>query len=263
MSKNPHKKVRRPAATSRANVGKAQTAPDRWVAILALLGMLLTAYLTFTALSDGLPAFCTQDSSCDLIQHSRWSRIFGVPLALWGFALYAVLAFSAWRLPAKLQRWARLWLVALVGLAISLYMTLIGWLELDAFCIWCLLSLALLAAIFIRLSLAPTKILSLSDWRHWLIRGGLAALIAVASLHLYYSDLLAPREDPRTQALATWNAAARSSMVPSGARPARNKSVYSGLPPSACRMSNALRMAKKACWFVLVSMPRSKVIQPG
>jgi uncharacterized membrane protein len=203
MSKNPHKKVRRPAAPGQAHVGKAQAAPDRWVALLALLGMLLTAYLTFTALSDGLPAFCTQDSSCDLIQHSRWSRIFGVPLALWGFALYAVLAFSAWRLPAKLQRWSRLWLVALVGLAISLYMTLIGWLELDAFCVWCLLSLALLAAIFVRLTLAPTKPLSPGDWRHWLIRGGLAALVAVVSLHLYYSDLLAPREDPRMQALAS------------------------------------------------------------
>lgn len=202
MSKNTHKKARRATASAQGHVGKSQSAPDRLVAILALLGMLLTGYLTFTALSDGLPAFCGQDSSCDLIQQSRWSRIFGVPLALWGFALYAVLAFTAWRLPAKLQRWARLWLVALVGLAISLYMTAIGWLELDAFCVWCLLSLALLAAIFVRLSLAPTKPLSPGDWRHWLIRGGLAALVAVVSLHLYYSDLLAPREDPRMQALA-------------------------------------------------------------
>jgi uncharacterized membrane protein len=203
MSKKNHKKVRRAAAADQGQVGNSQAAPDRLVALLALLGMLLTGYLTFTALSDGLPAFCTQDSSCDLIQQSRWSRIFGVPLALWGFALYAVLAFSAWRLPAKLQRWARLWLVALVGLAISLYMTVIGWLELDAFCVWCLLSLALLAAIFVRLSVAPTKSLSAGEWRHWLVRGGLAALIAVASLHLYYSDLLAPREDPRMQALAS------------------------------------------------------------
>lgn len=201
--KNTHKKIRRPAASVHAHSEKMPAVTDWWVVILALGGMLLTGYLTFTALSDGLPAFCTQDSSCDLIQRSPWSRVLGVPLALWGFALYAVLAFSAWRLPAKLQRWRRLWLITLVGLAISLYLTLIGWFELAAFCLWCLLSLALLAAIFVRLSLQRSKSVVGNESRRWLMHSGLTVLIALAALHLYYSDLLAPREDPQLQALAS------------------------------------------------------------
>ncbi|OHC62856.1 MAG: Vitamin K epoxide reductase [Pseudomonadales bacterium RIFCSPLOWO2_02_FULL_63_210] len=170
---------------------------------MALCGMLLTGYLTYVALRGGTPAFCSAETACDLIQQSRWSRLLGLPLALWGFVLYGLLAGNAWRLPARLVRWRRLWLLAWFGLAVSLYMTLVAWLQLEAFCAWCLLSLALLAAIFIRVSLNRPKSAPGTDWRQWLTYCGVATLVSLGGLQLYYSDLFAPREDPQLQALAS------------------------------------------------------------
>lgn len=203
MRKQTSKKLHRSAAASQAGVEKIRTAaPDWMLLLLALSGMLLSGYLTFAALSEAAPVFCDQGSSCQLIQQSRWSRVLGVPLALWGFALYAVLAAQAWQQPHRLQRWRRLWLIALVGLVISLYLTLVGWIELAAFCAWCLLSLALLAAFFLRASLIRPKSATVTELRHWLLRSGVIALLAVLALHLYYSDLLSPRADPQLLALA-------------------------------------------------------------
>lgn len=198
------KRAGRTEALPQSGVDKSTRRSPEWqVLALALMGLLLTGYLSVVALSDDAPLFCAQGSDCAAIQQSRWSSVLGLPLALWGFALYALLAFNAWRLPARLQRWRRLWLMAFFGLIISLYLTLIGWLELDAFCAWCLLSLALLAAIFARVTLRRPKSAPGIAWRPWLINSGVAAVIAVAALHLYYSDMFAPRENPRLQALAS------------------------------------------------------------
>lgn len=202
MSKT--KRIHRAEALLHSGVERsAQHSPEWLVLVLALCGMLLTGYLTYVALRGGTPAFCSEETACDLIQQSRWSRLLGLPLALWGFVLYGLLAGNAWRLPARLVRWRRLWLLAWFGLAVSLYMTLVAWLQLEAFCAWCLLSLALMAAIFIRVSLNRPKSAPGTDWRHWLTYCGVATLVTLGGLQLYYSDMLAPREDPQLQALAS------------------------------------------------------------
>lgn len=191
-------------ASAQSSLNKNRIREPEWLVLaLAAGGLLLTGYLSFVALREGIPAFCAEGSDCDLIQHSRWSRVLGLPLALWGFALYALLAYNAWRLPDRLLRWRRLWLLAFFGLCISLYLTLIGWLELQAFCAWCLLSLALLAAAFVRVTLIRPKSAPGIGWRPWLINSAVAAAIALGALHLYYSDMFAPRESPRLQALAS------------------------------------------------------------
>ncbi len=193
-------RARAPAAAPQAG-GRVRD-PERLVLLLAAAGMLLTAYLSIIALSGSTPAFCAQGSACELVQQSRWSQLFGVPLPLWGLALYSVLAFNAWRLPAKLQRWRRLWLVSLIGLSVSLYLTLVGWLELEAFCGWCLLSLALLAAIFLRTTLNRPATAPGTDWRAWLGGSAMGVLLAVGVPHLFYSDLLEARADPQLVELA-------------------------------------------------------------
>ncbi|MCI1729198.1 MAG: vitamin K epoxide reductase family protein [Chiayiivirga sp.] len=127
--------------------------PD-WITLaLAAIGIVLTAYLTITALNQEAPAFCTPGSGCDVVQQSRWSTLFGAPMALWGMGLYLLLALLAlFASNRHAVSWRLRWSLALVGVAISLYLTAIGWLALDAFCAWCLLSLALVAAIFVGLS---------------------------------------------------------------------------------------------------------------
>lgn len=169
---------------------------------LAVFGMLLTAYLTAAAWSSGGLAFCAAGSSCDVIQGSRWSTLLGVPIALWGFAAYALLAGLALKTSSRLRRWKYLWRISLIGLAISLYLTLVGWIALDAFCLWCLLSLATITAIFVLVATrAPPSAPGL-PWRNWVLNTGLVALAVVGAVHATSSGLFEPRESPRLTALA-------------------------------------------------------------
>ena len=176
--------------------------PDWQIFALAVLGMVLTGYLSLAAWSsDGL-ALCAEGSACDIVQGSRWSVLLGVPIALWGFATYALLAGFSLRTGSRLRRWRRLWTIALIGVAISVYLTLVGWIVLDAFCLWCLLSLATVVAIFVLVCTRVPPSAPGAPWRNWIASTGLVALALVAGVHLASSGLLEPREDPRLTALA-------------------------------------------------------------
>lgn len=183
---------------------KTARAPDWPLLILAGLGMAVTAYLTAVAWSNAAPAFCNAGSGCDVIQQSRWSRVLGLPLSMWGFILYAIIAYIAYRPVAPIKRWKRVWGFSLVGLVLSLYLTSVGLLSLDAVCLWCLGSLAIITAIFITNAVRRPPTAPEMPWWNWLLNSGITALIALAALHLYYnSDLLSPPPDPRLGALAT------------------------------------------------------------
>ena len=100
---------------------------------LAVLGMLLSAYLTYTAWTEKLVAFCVEGSGCDVVLNSRWSSLFGMPTSFWGFLTYALLAAVAWNRYADNQwRWA--WVISFFGLLFSLYLTFIALFELKAAC---------------------------------------------------------------------------------------------------------------------------------
>lgn len=128
------------------NVGKAQnvsrqTAADESpltstlsvvILILALLGVALTAYLTYTASFETHPAFCGEDSGCDLVQSSRWATFLGMPMALWGLMTYAVTAGLAWRSRTRPQSWTPLLFVSVCGFSISAWLTIISLVEIEA-----------------------------------------------------------------------------------------------------------------------------------
>jgi uncharacterized membrane protein len=194
---------RKTGGEARPHTAASRTAaPDRVVMALAAVGMLITAYLTGVSWLGGDVAFCAEGSGCDVIQQSRWSTVLGMPVALWGFAVYAVLGLIAWRMPPKLKRWQRLWVLALVGVAISLYLTAVGIIALDAVCAWCTASLLTISAILLRVGLHRPESAPGMSWRHWGLNTGAVALVAVIGLHVYSSDLLQPAENPRLTALA-------------------------------------------------------------
>lgn len=170
---------------------------------LAAIGLSITGYLTVVALAGTQALFCAAGSACEVVQGSRWSILLGVPMALWGFALYALLALSAWRMSNALTRWRRLWLLALAGLTVSVYLTVVAAVELDALCPWCLASLATITAIFLTTTLRRPDGAPGMPWRSWLLNGGAVALTVALALHAYHSGLFRPAEDPRLRALAT------------------------------------------------------------
>ena len=176
--------------------------PDWPVVVLALVGMAITGYLSFGSLFSASPLFCGPDSGCDIVQNSRFGTLLGLPIALWGFGLYSLIALSAFSLPAKPKRWKRLaWLTAL-GLAISLYLTVAGLMFLDAWCAWCLASQITILLLFLAVWLRRPEAGPGMSWLVWNRNLLLIALFFTGALYAWQDGLLQPPENPELQALA-------------------------------------------------------------
>src|SRR5688572_11622913 len=59
------------------------------------LGIVLTGYLAWTALSGGAVQGCSAGGGCDTVLTSRWSTLLGLPTSLWGLFGYLALAAIA------------------------------------------------------------------------------------------------------------------------------------------------------------------------
>ncbi len=171
---------------------------------LAVIGALLSAYLTYTAFAEKSVAFCVGGSGCDVVLNSRWSTLFGIPTSFWGLLTYGLLAAVAWNRYADNQwRWA--WAISLFGLLFSLYLTSISFFELKAACPYCLTSLSLMAVIFIMTTLQKPAQLPGFAWGPWLGKCVGAGAAVIVALHLYFAGYWgnAPGpEDPWVRGLA-------------------------------------------------------------
>lgn len=178
----------------------AGLAPDWVLVVLAGLGALLTAYLLLSKGSS--PAFCAEGSSCDIVQASRWSVLFGLPLTLWGLAFYLCTAFAAAAGRQPVQRWRRVFALAVAGVLVSLYLNAISLFVLQAFCLWCLISLALVVAIFVRALMLRPANAPAGGWARWAKVHAIVMLPALALIAAAQAGWLSPPADPRLDALA-------------------------------------------------------------
>lgn len=193
----PRKRMHNPQAASRTAVARPRLAPDYWLLGLALLGVALTAYLLSLHGGTGEALFCTAGSGCDVVQKSRWSELFGLPIALWGMGLYLLLALASATGSTASARWRRLFTLALIGVLISVYLTAVAWLALDAFCLWCLVSFALLTAMLIRVVVRRPTQTPASGWSRWMLVHALVLLPALGLIAAAQADWLSPPDDPR------------------------------------------------------------------
>jgi uncharacterized membrane protein len=118
--------------------------------ILAGLGSFLTAYLTFTKLTEQTAAFCTGDGGCDLVLSSRWATFLGVPTALLGFLGFVGVVILA-QLPdsslVKKWRWPALFGLVTAMVSFELYMAYLMVGVLKQFCLYCTMSILLVAGL--------------------------------------------------------------------------------------------------------------------
>jgi len=215
--------ARRPKSRRKSRAGGAQPgrtargaadprAPERvrdrlQIALLAIAaaGVALTAYLTALRWLGAHPLACGPDSPCDLVQSSRWSTLLGVPVALWGLLTYAAIGGLVWNAHRRRTRRRHAWLVAGLGLAVSVYLTAVSVLVIEAVCAWCLASLGLVTALFAGLS---WRLPERSPGFAWRSQGGAAAgaaLLLVGAMHLHWSGVFDPAagpEKPYLRALA-------------------------------------------------------------
>jgi len=136
-----------------------------WMAIIALIGLLIGIYLTLYKYGF-IGALVCSVGSCERVQTSKWSMVLGLPVATWGVGFYAVvlaLAFAGVQARYAESRGLALALLLLTGWGVlfSAWLTYLEWRVINAWCQWCVTSAALVAALFLLASL---------DWRER--RGG-------------------------------------------------------------------------------------------
>ncbi len=95
-------------AAERADAGSAPPGPARWVPWLAfalcVLGLADSAYLTYTHFNPGALVCSTSGLiNCQAVTTSKWSTVFGVPVAILGLGYYVVMTAlnlpAVWRVP--------------------------------------------------------------------------------------------------------------------------------------------------------------------
>jgi uncharacterized membrane protein len=138
----------------------------RAIAVLALLGALDATYLLLGKLGITSGYVCSVTGGCEIVNTSPYSELMGVPVALIGLLGYVATLIVA--LAAIQPRWLSegrldllLGLLSGIGVAFSLCLTYIELFVLHTLCQWCLVSQALIIAIFV---LALVGV-SLGRWR--------------------------------------------------------------------------------------------------
>lgn len=195
----------RPTSSVQAAAPSTAKQHPNWpILALAIAGMILSGYLTYSAWQGQSVAGCTVGSACDVVLNSRWSKLLGMPISFWGFLTYALLAAIAWNKTTPSQ-WKMAWTVTIIGLLYSLYLTGVSLIVLDSACPYCLTSLGLMTAIFAVLLMRPPAKMPGFSWGPWLGKTAGAGVLIIIVLHLHYSGYIgktAGPEDPWIRGLA-------------------------------------------------------------
>jgi uncharacterized membrane protein len=197
------KKSRSKKNRESAQIYKAalRTSPNWPLLGIAVVGMLLTGYLTYTSLIGSSVRGCSAGGGCDLVLTSHWAKIFGLPTAFWGFLAYAGLAGIAFIKRAD-THWRYAWTAAALGVSFSLYLTTISLTVIQAACPYCLTSLGLMTATLVLTTLQRPADLPGFTWKRWLTRIIPVAAVFIFAMHLQYVTVPEIPESPIARPLA-------------------------------------------------------------
>jgi uncharacterized membrane protein len=128
------------------------------VALLALVGACIAVYLTLYKFGIIGTLSCSI-GSCEQVNTSKWSRLLGAPVALWGVGYYlTVLAVAIAGTQPALADSRRIGTALLAlstaGLVFSIYLTALELFVIHAICMWCVIS-AVIATLIFLLCLRP------------------------------------------------------------------------------------------------------------
>ena len=136
-----------------------------FVAILSLVGVGVSGYLTYTRWFDK-SVVCAGLGSCSVVSESSYSHMGPIPVAFLGLLGYAaLLAVAAFWLRVG-DRWGEwplllIWGMALGGTAYSAYLTYLELFVIDAVCIWCVTQAVLMVGILI---VSTAGVLTMGRW---------------------------------------------------------------------------------------------------
>jgi len=130
-----------------------------FIALLGLAGLAVTTYLTSNALSH-TEVGCSV-SGCNTVLSSKWSKIFGIPVSVFGMATYAAImlgALHAYQSPIDDLR-GRGVVTALTGVGVlaSIVLTAIELFVIKATCQYCITSAILVLVVAASLVIAARR----------------------------------------------------------------------------------------------------------
>jgi uncharacterized membrane protein len=110
----------------------------RLAAVLALLELIVAAYLEIERARGRSVACPIGGGGCETVQHSRYSKLAGIPLPLLGLVGAAAMFVTALRPGPRAHTAA--FVLAAAGALFSLYLAGLQAFEIHAYCAWCLAS---------------------------------------------------------------------------------------------------------------------------
>jgi uncharacterized membrane protein len=114
------------------------------MAALAAVGLGIAVYLTVVHYSGGNP-ICASSHGCETVQHSRYAKLGGIPVAVIGLAGYvAVLSLLVRDRPDTRLAAAG---ATMVGFGFSAYLTYLELFKIEAICQWCVASAVIMTAL--------------------------------------------------------------------------------------------------------------------
>jgi uncharacterized membrane protein len=111
---------------------------------LGLIGLGIATYLTVVHYDGGSPV-CAISHGCETVQHSRYSKLAGIPVAVIGLAGYVAI-LATLLIPTAEAALATV-AVTFVGLCFSAYLTYREIFTIKAICQWCVGSAVVMTAL--------------------------------------------------------------------------------------------------------------------
>ncbi|MES2225872.1 MAG: vitamin K epoxide reductase family protein [Patescibacteria group bacterium] len=122
------------------------------ILVLSFLGLADAIYLAHSALTgSALACGITALDGCNVVAQSAYSRLFGIPLAVYGVVFYTfLLALSGLLLVVSRRHFYHaLFVVAILGILSSIYFIALQIFVIKALCIYCLGSFLIALLIFL------------------------------------------------------------------------------------------------------------------
>jgi len=141
------------------NLGKDdlsnQTQIKDWlVPVLSLIGLGVAGYLAYVEINQ-VEAICGPVGNCNTVQQSSYAMLFGIlPIGVLGVLGYLVMIIlwlagnldsEVWQKTANIL----LWIISLIGVLFSVYLTFLEPFVIGATCLWCISSAVIMTILFL------------------------------------------------------------------------------------------------------------------
>lgn len=129
------------------------------IAALAVAGIIVSGVSLQRHYAKSASAFCDfgEKFNCDIVNRSEYSNVMGIPVAAVGIVGYGLLLILATAYRSRPETPTRLLAAAIAGSGFALYLTYVEGYVLTTWCILCLTSLTMIAAITVLAAVVKTR----------------------------------------------------------------------------------------------------------